>query len=187
MPAASILSVKDRAATVAAVKAAGGTMTGDSRPFGNTGTVLGFAIDPAGSRIELLQRCFTTPPRGGCRAWCVPNASPQILARMPVTASPRGRLTGRPWLPLLARRSVRGKTHARYSSDGCVRTLGGGGCRCRKYLTDGTPPFGKRCALAKPRGVFESNQAASGVYKLFDDVPIEICIDPETQPLAARS
>ena len=51
-----IFAVKDMAATVAAVKAAGGTMTGDPRPFGNTGTVLGFAVDPAGNRIELIQR-----------------------------------------------------------------------------------------------------------------------------------
>jgi predicted enzyme related to lactoylglutathione lyase len=51
-----IFSVKDMAATVAAVKAAGGTMTGDPRPFGNSGTVLAFAIDPAGNRIELIQR-----------------------------------------------------------------------------------------------------------------------------------
>lgn len=51
-----IFSVRDMAATVAAVKAAGGTMTGDPRPFGSTGTILGFAIDPAGNRIELIQR-----------------------------------------------------------------------------------------------------------------------------------
>ena len=51
-----IFSVKDMAATVAAVKAAGGTMSGDPRPFGKTSTVLGFAIDPAGNRIELIQR-----------------------------------------------------------------------------------------------------------------------------------
>jgi predicted enzyme related to lactoylglutathione lyase len=51
-----IFAVKDMAATVAAVKAAGGTMSGDPRPFGNTGTVLGFAVDPAGNRIELIQR-----------------------------------------------------------------------------------------------------------------------------------
>ena len=51
-----IFSVKDMAATVAAVKAAGGTMTGDPRPFRNSGTILGFAIDPAGNRIELIQR-----------------------------------------------------------------------------------------------------------------------------------
>ena len=51
-----IFTVKDMAATVAAVKAAGGTMTGDPRPFGNTGIVIGIAIDPVGNRIELIQR-----------------------------------------------------------------------------------------------------------------------------------
>jgi len=51
-----IIAVKDMAATVAAIKAAGGTMTGDPRPFGNGGTILGFAVDPAGNRIELIQR-----------------------------------------------------------------------------------------------------------------------------------
>lgn len=51
-----IFAVKDMAATVAAVKAAGGTMTGDPRPFGSSGTILGFAVDPAGNRIELIQR-----------------------------------------------------------------------------------------------------------------------------------
>ena len=51
-----IFSVKDMASAVAAVKAAGGTMTRDPRPFGNTGIVLGFAMDPVGNRIELIQR-----------------------------------------------------------------------------------------------------------------------------------
>jgi predicted enzyme related to lactoylglutathione lyase len=51
-----IFSVKDMTSAVAAVKAAGGTMTGEPRPFGKTGIVLGFAIDPAGNRIELIQR-----------------------------------------------------------------------------------------------------------------------------------
>lgn len=51
-----ILNVKDMAATVTAIKAAGGSMTGDPRPFGNTGIVIGIAIDPAGNRIEMLQR-----------------------------------------------------------------------------------------------------------------------------------
>jgi lactoylglutathione lyase len=51
-----IFSVKDMAATVAAVKAAGGTMTGDPRPLRNSSTVIGFAVDPAGNRIELIQR-----------------------------------------------------------------------------------------------------------------------------------
>ncbi len=51
-----ILRVKDMTATVAAIKAAGGTMTGEPRPFRNSGTILGFAVDPAGNRIELIQR-----------------------------------------------------------------------------------------------------------------------------------
>ncbi len=51
-----ILNVKDMTATVAAVKAAGGSMAGDPRPFGNTGIVIGIAIDPAGNRIEMIQR-----------------------------------------------------------------------------------------------------------------------------------
>ena len=51
-----ILNVKDMAATVAAIKAAGGSMAGDPRPFRNTGVVIGIAIDPAGNRIELIQR-----------------------------------------------------------------------------------------------------------------------------------
>ena len=51
-----ILNVKDMSATVAAIKAAGGSMTGDPRPFRNTGIVIGIATDPAGNRIELIQR-----------------------------------------------------------------------------------------------------------------------------------
>src|SRR5579863_6374435 len=51
-----ILNVKDMAATAAAIKAAGGSMTGDPRPYGNTGMMIGIAIDPAGNRIELIQR-----------------------------------------------------------------------------------------------------------------------------------
>jgi predicted enzyme related to lactoylglutathione lyase len=51
-----ILNVKDISATVAAIKAAGGSMAGDPRPFRNTGVVIGVAIDPAGNRLELIQR-----------------------------------------------------------------------------------------------------------------------------------
>lgn len=51
-----ILNVKDMAATVASIKAAGGSMAGDPRPYGNTGIVIGIAIDPAGNRVELIQR-----------------------------------------------------------------------------------------------------------------------------------
>ncbi len=53
-----ILDVTDIAATGAAVKAAGGSMDGEPRPFGKSGMVIGFAVDPAGNRIELIQ-----PPR----------------------------------------------------------------------------------------------------------------------------
>jgi predicted enzyme related to lactoylglutathione lyase len=51
-----ILNVKDMAATVAAIKAAGGSMAGEPRAFGNTGIMIGIAIDPVGNRLELIQR-----------------------------------------------------------------------------------------------------------------------------------
>jgi predicted enzyme related to lactoylglutathione lyase len=51
-----ILNVRDMAATVASIKTAGGSMAGDPRPFGKTGVVIGIAIDPAGNRLELIQR-----------------------------------------------------------------------------------------------------------------------------------
>ena len=51
-----ILNVKDMAATVASIKAAGGSMAGDPRAFGNTGILIGITIDPAGNRLELIQR-----------------------------------------------------------------------------------------------------------------------------------
>src|SRR5947209_6113924 len=50
-----IFNVTDMTSTVAAVKAAGGTMTSDPRPFRDTGIVIGIAIDPAGNRVELIQ------------------------------------------------------------------------------------------------------------------------------------
>jgi predicted enzyme related to lactoylglutathione lyase len=51
-----IFNVTDMAATVTAIKAAGGSMDGEPRPFGNTGVLIGIAVDPAGNRIELIQR-----------------------------------------------------------------------------------------------------------------------------------
>ena len=51
-----IFNVTDMAATTAAIKAAGGTLSGEPRVFGNTGIVIGMAMDPAGNRIELLQQ-----------------------------------------------------------------------------------------------------------------------------------
>ncbi|HZM93709.1 MAG TPA: VOC family protein [Vicinamibacterales bacterium] len=51
-----ILNVTDMTATVAAIKAAGGAMNGEPRPFRNTGVIIGIATDPAGNQIELIQR-----------------------------------------------------------------------------------------------------------------------------------
>jgi predicted enzyme related to lactoylglutathione lyase len=55
-----IFNVTDMTATVAAIKAAGGSMDGEPRPFRNTGVVIGIAVDPAGNRIELIQRPAAT-------------------------------------------------------------------------------------------------------------------------------
>ena len=51
-----IFDVTDMNATVAAIKAAGGSMQSEPRPFRNTGIVIGIAIDPAGNHVELIQR-----------------------------------------------------------------------------------------------------------------------------------
>jgi len=51
-----IFNVTNMNATVTALKAAGGSMDGEPRPFRNTGIVIGIATDPAGNRIELIQR-----------------------------------------------------------------------------------------------------------------------------------
>ena len=51
-----IFNVSDMNVTVAAIRAAGGSMAGEPRPFRNSGIVIGIAIDPAGNRIELIQR-----------------------------------------------------------------------------------------------------------------------------------
>ena len=54
-----ILNVTDMTATVAAIKAAGGTMDGEPREFGKTGIIIGIAADPVGNKIELIQRPTT--------------------------------------------------------------------------------------------------------------------------------
>jgi predicted enzyme related to lactoylglutathione lyase len=51
-----IFNVTNMTATVAAIKAAGGSVDGEPRPFRNTGIVIGMAVDPAGNRVELIQR-----------------------------------------------------------------------------------------------------------------------------------
>ena len=50
-----IFTVPDVMATASAVKAAGGTMDTEPRAFGNSGMTIGFAVDPAGNRLELIQ------------------------------------------------------------------------------------------------------------------------------------
>lgn len=50
-----VLNVTDMTASVAALKAAGGRMERDPFTFGNSGVVIGMAIDPAGNHIELIQ------------------------------------------------------------------------------------------------------------------------------------
>jgi predicted enzyme related to lactoylglutathione lyase len=51
-----VLYVPDMKATAAAVKAAGGTVEGEPRGFGDSGMIVGFAVDPAGNRMELIQQ-----------------------------------------------------------------------------------------------------------------------------------
>jgi len=51
-----ILNVSDMSATAQAVRDAGGRMLGKPREFGHSGIVIGMAMDPAGNRIEMLQR-----------------------------------------------------------------------------------------------------------------------------------
>ena len=57
-----LFDVTDMAATAAAVQASGGKLDGEPRPFGNSGMMIGVAIDPAGNRIELIQRPKPTKP-----------------------------------------------------------------------------------------------------------------------------
>ena len=50
-----IFTVSDAAATANAIKAAGGTLEREPTPYGNSGMMIGFAIDPEGNHIELIQ------------------------------------------------------------------------------------------------------------------------------------
>jgi predicted enzyme related to lactoylglutathione lyase len=51
-----ILYVTDMKAAVVAIKAAGGTVEGESRAFSGTGMIVGFAADPAGNRMVLIRQ-----------------------------------------------------------------------------------------------------------------------------------
>jgi lactoylglutathione lyase len=53
-----IFTVTDAAATAAAAKAAGGTITREASQYGNSGIFIAFVVDPEGNHIELIQ-----PPR----------------------------------------------------------------------------------------------------------------------------
>ncbi len=50
-----IFTVADAAATAAAAKAAGGTVTREPSQYGNSGIFIAFVTDPEGNRIELIQ------------------------------------------------------------------------------------------------------------------------------------
>jgi predicted enzyme related to lactoylglutathione lyase len=50
-----IFTVSDAAATARAVAAAGGTVERQPMPFGNTGMMIGFVVDPEGNHIEMIQ------------------------------------------------------------------------------------------------------------------------------------
>ena len=50
-----IFTVSDAAATAAAAKAAGGTVTREATQYGNSGIFIAFVVDPEGNRIELIQ------------------------------------------------------------------------------------------------------------------------------------
>jgi predicted enzyme related to lactoylglutathione lyase len=51
-----ILKVTDMAATVAAVRAAGGSLVAPPREVGKSGIIACVAIDPAGNHVEMIQR-----------------------------------------------------------------------------------------------------------------------------------
>lgn len=50
-----VLTVSDAVGTARAVAAAGGTVEREPMPFGDTGMMIGFVIDPEGNHIELIQ------------------------------------------------------------------------------------------------------------------------------------
>jgi alkylhydroperoxidase family enzyme len=84
-----IFNVTDMTATVAAIKAAGGTMDGEPRPFRNTGIVIGIAVDPAGNRIELIQRAAAKWKRPAEAGHYVQT----LIIKTPRTDTPRHRGT----------------------------------------------------------------------------------------------
>jgi len=54
-----VLYVTNMKTAVAAIKAAGGMVDGEPSAFGDAGMIVGFAVDPAGNRMELIQQNAT--------------------------------------------------------------------------------------------------------------------------------
>ena len=50
-----IFTVADAVATARAVESAGGSIDREPTPYGNSGMMIGFVIDPEGNHIELIQ------------------------------------------------------------------------------------------------------------------------------------
>lgn len=50
-----IFTVSDAVATARAVEAAGGSVDREPTPYGDSGMMIGFVIDPEGNHIELIQ------------------------------------------------------------------------------------------------------------------------------------
>jgi predicted enzyme related to lactoylglutathione lyase len=58
-----VLNVTDMKSVVSALKVGGGRMEREPFEFGNTGIVIGMAIDPAGNHIELIQGAGQAGPQ----------------------------------------------------------------------------------------------------------------------------
>jgi len=58
-----VLNVTDMAATVKALKAAGGKMEREPFEFGKSGIFIGMAVDPAGNHIEMIQQPKAAPAK----------------------------------------------------------------------------------------------------------------------------
>ena len=50
-----IFTVADAVATARAVESAGGSIVREPTPYGNSGMMIGFVVDPEGNHIELIQ------------------------------------------------------------------------------------------------------------------------------------
>ena len=65
-----VFNVTDMAATVKAIKAAGGKMESEPSEFGKTGILIGMGIDPAGNHFEMIQQPKQLPGAARARLGC---------------------------------------------------------------------------------------------------------------------